>query len=153
MLNFEDPAQFTPEQLAALVRAAGGWRLRWLAQEIRPLPGSETALHGRLPADCQGLAPLAVPGYARAGSARALLSCWEGLGSLFVSRYHALLVGAWMHARVSVFARNDKVAGAARQLGLPTVAGLAHPEEILRAVDAARPVPRGVFAGPCGGGA
>ena len=145
VLNFEDPAQFRLERLAALAHAAGAWRLRWLAQEIRPLPGSETVLHAQLPADARARAPLRLPDYARGISARALLTGWEGVGSLFVSRYHAALTGAWMGAKVAVFARNDKVAGAARQLGLPTVASLDDPAAILNAVRSAQPAERGLL--------
>ncbi len=145
VLNFEDPAQFRLERLGALVRAASGWRVRWLAQEIRPLAGSETRLHGQLPAEVRAKAPLRSPDYARAASPRALLAGWDGVHSLFVSRYHATLIGAWMGATVSVFARNDKVAGAVRQLGLSAVNSLDDPAAILRSVQAARPAERSVL--------
>ncbi len=143
VMNFEDPTQFRLEQLDALVRAAGpDWRVRWLAQEVRPINGSETRLHGLLPPDVQALAPLWTPDYARARTPHALLAGWEGVGSLFVTRYHASLTGAWMGARVAVFARSDKVAGVARQLGLTVVPSLDDPAAILRAVREAEPVER-----------
>ncbi|MBE7212880.1 MAG: polysaccharide pyruvyl transferase family protein, partial [Gluconacetobacter diazotrophicus] len=145
VLNFEDPAQYRLEGLAALLDAAAARPTRWLAQEIRPLPGSETWLHDRLPARCRARAPLRTPDYARATSARALLQGWEGVEAMFVSRYHASLVGAWMGVKVAAFARSDKVVGAIRQLGLATVPNLDDPAAILRAVETARPVERHVL--------
>ena len=142
VLNFEDPTQYRPEWLAALVHAAGGRHLRWLAQEVRPLPGSESRLHGQLSAEFRARAPLRRPDYARAATARALLTGWEGMESLFVSRYHAALIGAWTGAKVAAFARNDKVAGVIRQLGLNAAMSLDDPAAILRAVQTARPVER-----------
>ena len=121
---------------------ADRWRLRWLVQEIRLLPGSETSLHHRLPVELRADVPLRLPDYARADSARALLTGWEGMQSVFTSRYHASLIGAWMGARTAVFARNDKVAGAIRQLGLATVAKLDDPSAILRVIREAHPVER-----------
>ena len=88
VLNFEDPAHFRLEPLAALVQAADPARVRWLAQEIRPLAGSETFLHERLPAGLRARVPLLVADYAGTGSALDLLSAWEGLDALFTSRYH-----------------------------------------------------------------
>ncbi len=140
VLNFEDPTQFHPDNLADLVQAANNWRVHWLVQEVRPLLGSETQLYGELPSGLHPRAPLRTPDYTGAPSARALLTAWEGMGALFVSRYHASLVGAWMGARVVVFARNDKVASAAQQLGLPVVAALDDATTILSAVAAAQPV-------------
>lgn len=125
VLNFEDSTQYRFGWLAELVRLASNrWNTRWLAQEVRPLAGSETFLHARLPADARGQTLLKLPAYGHAESALELLAEWRGTASLLVSRYHAALIGAWMGAAVTVFARNDKVAGVARQLALPTVASL-----------------------------
>ena len=147
VLNFEDPAQFDLERLAELVQAAHRWQLRWLAQEIRPLPGSESWLHARLPAELQARMPLRLPGYARATSAHALLASWEGLESIFTSRYHATLIAAWMGASVATFARNDKVAGAVRQLGLVAVDDPGDPVAVLRNIGEASPIERRTLLG------
>ena len=145
VLSFDDPAQFRPAGLAALLRATEGRQVRWLAQEIRPLPGSETQLHSLLPADLRARVALRKPDYARAASARTLLEDWDGVESLFISRYHAAVIGAWTGAKVAAFARNDKVASAIRQLGLAAVPALDDPAAVLRVVDAARPVERRVL--------
>ena len=142
VLNFEDPSQYRVNQLASLLAQADGWRLRWLAQEVRALPGSETRLHASLPSGARIRAPLWKPDYAGDRSPRALLAGWEGLDALFVSRYHASLVGAWMGTKVVVFARSDKVVGAARQLGLATVASVGDTSSILQNLREAIPVER-----------
>ena len=141
LLNFEDPRQFSLEQIAALLEASPARRVAWLSQEIRPLTGSESALHEQLPPAARERAVSRVPDYAGARTPDELVRAWGVPAMLFTSRYHGALIGAWMGCRTVAFARSAKVAGGARQLGLPPVDDLGDTGGILRALEEARPVP------------
>ncbi len=142
LLNFEDPGQYRPEQIAALIERSPASRVAWLAQEVRPLAGSETALESQLPATARERLDFRTPDYARAATPDALLDAWGTPSMLFTSRYHGALIGAWMGCRTVAFARSAKVSGGARQLGLPLVSDFGGTDEILQTLATAAPVPR-----------
>lgn len=132
LLNFENPAQYSTGQIAALLEAFPGDEISWLVQEARALPGSERTLHAQLPhAPAERAAD-----YAGAKTLADLLAPWGVPERLFTSRYHGALVGAWMGSRTAVFARSAKVTAGARQLGLPIVDCLS---EFTRTAPAAAP--------------
>ena len=139
LLNFEDSGQYRIEQLAALVEASPTRHIAWLSQEIRPFPGSESALHAQLPPAARGRAVPRTPDYANAATPADLLSAWGVPAKLFTSRYHGTLIGAWMGCRTVVFARSAKVAAGARQLGLSLVEASGDTGEILRRLEEAKP--------------
>ena len=141
LLNFEDAAQYRPAQIAALIADSPASGVAWLSQEVRPLPGAEAALYEELPASARARAIPRLPDYAGAETPGDLVGAWGAPGQLFTSRYHGALIGAWLGCRTVAFARNAKVAGGARQLGLPLVADLGDTGGILRALEAAGPVP------------
>lgn len=143
VLNFEQPEQATAAQLDRLVMALfEGHVLHWLAQEVRPLDGSEVALHHQLSEDAQRAAPLTVPDYAGAPNVSALLASWGAIGGLLTSRYHAALIAAWAGWRTVVYPRSAKVRSAACELGLPTVPGFADTKLITARLADASPAPR-----------
>ena len=142
VLNFEDRRQFDARALCEVVRENRHLRQRWLAQEVRPLAGSETELFNGLPPGnlCRGLLEWRCPDYPSAASAD-LLASWGVPSRIVSSRYHAALVGAWMRARVVAVERSAKVTGLVSELkilGLPAL----HDASALRAaLAAAVPVP------------
>ena len=142
ILNFEDPRQYRIEQIAALMETSRADRVAWLAQEVRPLAGSESALYEQLPAAVRARAVPRVPDYSGARTPGDLLRTWGVPALLFTSRYHGALIGAWMGCRTVAFARSAKVAAGARQLGLPLVDSLGETGQILRALEEAEPTPR-----------
>ena len=142
LLNFEDPTQYRLADIAALAECAEPDRVRWLAQEIRPLPGSESILHGQVSGSAREASPLRMPDYAKARTAEELLGAWGVPEKLFTSRYHGALAGAWMGCRTVAFARSAKVVGGARQLGLPLVHSLGDTAGILQQLASTGPVPR-----------
>jgi polysaccharide pyruvyl transferase WcaK-like protein len=58
------------------------------------------------------------------------------------SRYHGLLVGAWLGCRVAAIGRSSKVSSLARELGIPCVDPPIQHADLERAVKDAAPVPR-----------
>ncbi len=141
LLNFEDARQYRPDQIAALIETAPAARVAWLAQEVRPLPGSEGALLAELPPVARARLTRRTPDYAGARTVGELVAAWGVPTALFTSRYHGALLGAWMGCRTVAFARSDKVAGGARQLGLPLVEDLGDTGGILDTLATAAPVP------------
>lgn len=139
VLNFEDPSQFSLPSIATLVDVATDARLtvRWLAQEVRPLPDSERALYEALPPGTQHQTDLRLPDYAHAPDVQALLRPWGTPELLLTSRYHGALIGAWAGCRTVAFDRSLKVAAGTRELGLPLLGSLADPAAVCRVLDAA----------------
>jgi hypothetical protein len=141
VLNFEDPAQYSIEQIAALIAASGARRIVWAMQEVRSLSGSEAMLYEQLPAATSALLTRCTPDYAGAATLAELVRPWGVPAALFTSRYHGLLLGAWMGCRTVAFERCAKVAGGARQMGVPLVDDLGDTEGILGFLANAEPVP------------
>ena len=142
VLNFEDPAQYRIEQIVALIAASGTRRTTWAMQEVRPLAGSEGVIYDQLPASTSALLARALPDYAGAATLAELVGPWGVPGALFTSRYHGVLLGAWMGCRTVAFERCSKVAGAAGQLGVALVHDLGDTQGILGVLENAEPVPR-----------
>ena len=144
VLNFEQREQASSTELSTLVRTLSeAYRLRWLAQEVRPLRGSELSLHGELSADAQRAAPLVLPDYAGAPSVSALLQAWGSPSGLLTSRYHAALIGAWAGWRTLVFPRSEKVRAVAEELDLCTVPSFSDAATVEALLGRAGTVPRG----------
>ncbi|MFM7751987.1 MAG: hypothetical protein ACKPB0_16385, partial [Opitutaceae bacterium] len=74
----------------------------------------------------------------------AALDRWPGAEVLLTSRYHAAITGAWAGSRVVVIGINEKLRGAAEELGAPLIGPAAGREEVERALREAvvRPPPR-----------
>lgn len=124
--------------LAALAELPPGERC-WLAQESRPLPGAEIALHAALPEAEQRRWRLACPEQAGAPLAQ-VLSRWPSGERLVTARFHAALAGAWAGSRITVLATNEKLRAVARDLGAPALAPDADRTAVARALaDAAVP--------------
>lgn len=110
----------------------------WLAQESRELPGAERALHAALPAAERARWKLHVPDEPGTPLAHALAR-WPGSEWLVTARYHAAIVGAWSGSRTVVIATNEKLRGAAVELGLPAIAPHASEDEVWQALQCAVP--------------
>lgn len=138
VLNFEDAGQFSAKSLTTLVEVAAdaGNTVRWLAQEVRSLPGSECSIHESLSPEARARTVLCLPNYMTAPDVTALLAPWGTPDRLLTTRYHAALIGAWAGWRTVVFDRSMKVAAGARQLGLPLIKTLANPGDVFRALEA-----------------
>jgi hypothetical protein len=93
----------------------------WLAQESRPLPGAELALHAALPPPERTRWRLVSPEIPGAPLA-AVLAAWPSAAWLVTSRFHAAITGAWAGSRVLVVTTNEKLRGLAADLALPTLA-------------------------------
>lgn len=76
------------------------------------------------------------------------LARWPGAEILLTSRYHAAITGVWAGSRVVVIGINEKLRGAATELGTPLISPSADQAEVERAIrDAvARPAPRHLAA-------
>jgi len=92
----------------------------WLAQEARELPGAERALFAALPAEERCRWRLVAPDVPGAPLPD-VLAAWPSGAWLVSARYHAALAGAWAGSRVVVIATNEKLRGAAQELGVPSV--------------------------------
>lgn len=110
----------------------------WLAQESRELPGAERALYAALSTDEQANWRLVAPESPGAPLAE-VLGRWPSGEWLVTSRFHAAVAGAWAGSKVVVIATNEKLRGAATELGLPTLAPDADFEAARAALAAARP--------------
>lgn len=93
----------------------------WLAQESRPLPGAELALHAALPPDERSRWRLHSPEIPGAPLA-SVLAAWPSSAWLVTSRFHAAIAGMWAGSRVLVVTTNEKLRGLAADLALPTLA-------------------------------
>jgi len=119
----------------------------WLAQESRELPGAERALFAALPPETRSGWELVSPDEAGAPLGTAL-DRWPGAEVLLTSRYHAAITASWAGSRVVVIGINEKLRGAAEELGTPLIGPAAGREEVERALRAAvvRPPPHRLAA-------
>lgn len=132
--------------LAAL-EATGPARKIWLAQESRELPGAERALFAALPTEMRRGWELVSPDEPGAPLESALAR-WPGAEILLTSRYHAAITGVWAGSRVVVIGINEKLRGAAAELGTPLISPAADQGEVRQAIRDAvvRPAPRHLAA-------
>lgn len=143
-MPFEDETRCVNEAIERTIKGLSEWRHDWLVQDIRCLPGGERWRHRRLAEEIRRAVGLCVPDY-DAATADELLAAWP-VGEVIVgSRYHALLVGAWRGSRLVAVHRNDKLAAAARSLGCMAIERADDAEGLRAAIDAARPVDRGLL--------
>ncbi|PAW65905.1 MAG: hypothetical protein B9S34_09490 [Opitutia bacterium Tous-C1TDCM] len=106
--------------LAAVAALPPGERC-WLAQEARPLPGAEIALHAALPAAERARWQLVTPEIAGAPLAT-VQARWPSGEMLVTARFHAALAGAWSGSRILVLATNEKLRAVACDLAVPALA-------------------------------
>lgn len=111
----------------------------WLAQESRDLPGAERALYAALPEARKRAWELVAPDEAGV-SLKAAVARWPGAELLVTARYHAALTAAWAGSRIVIIATNEKLRGAAGELGAPQITSSATREAVARACAEARPI-------------
>jgi polysaccharide pyruvyl transferase WcaK-like protein len=70
-----------------------------------------------------------------------VLAAWPSGAWLVTARYHAALAGAWAGSRIVVIATNEKLRGAAHELGVPAVAPDATAAAFAQALISAEPLP------------
>ena len=131
----------------AALEATRPARKIWLAQESRELPGAERALFATLKPEQQHgweLVSPEIPG----APLESALARWPGAEILLTARYHAAITGVWAGSRVVVIGINEKLRGAAEELGTPLITTSADRTEVERAMRDAvvRPVPRHLAA-------
>jgi hypothetical protein len=68
-----------------------------------------------------------------------VLDRWPSGEWLVTSRYHAALAGAWAGSRLVVLATNEKLRGAAHELGAPSLAPAASAAAVAEALAATTP--------------
>jgi ADP-heptose:LPS heptosyltransferase len=142
VLNLENAALYDRAALVDVLRRLADWSHSWLVQEVRPLPGSEMSYWGELPGEVRSRIDLRVPPYETA-SVEDLLRCWGAPEVLVSSRYHALLVGAWMGWRLVGVERNAKLAGLLADLAeVPRLPDLLGSDKVLSAIARSATVPR-----------
>ncbi|MFC5453439.1 polysaccharide pyruvyl transferase family protein [Prosthecobacter fluviatilis] len=139
LLHFEDRSHFSLEAFCDLFERHSDQSRLWLIQESRHLRWSEKALWQELPAAVQAEMRLSQPEWA-AQNMNELLNCWGMPEVLISSRYHGALMAAWSGSRVVIIARNGKLAGLARQLGLLSVAKLSDPSALSEAISRSKAV-------------
>ncbi len=143
--NFEVEAQYSIEALARLVaEAEQRGSASWLVQEIRDLNWSEETLLRLLPDELSTRLAVRRPDYADA-SLLELVQAWGRPEQLFTTRFHAVIIGAWLGSRMVAFERAAKVTGVADDLGVPAVDILPAPEDLFRMLGDSRPVDRSVL--------
>ncbi len=127
----------------AAIEATRPKRKIWLAQESRELPGAERALFAALPPEQQCEWELVSPDDPGAALEKTLAR-WPGAELLLTSRYHAAITAAWAGSRVVVIGINEKLRGAAEELGTPLIGPGAERAEVERALQSAlvHPAPR-----------
>lgn len=133
LLHFEKEDLFDINALGKVMDNTNSFEHRWLLQEVRPIPGSESKMLDLLPADYRNQMDVRVPDYEH-GSTEELIRCWGIPEILITSRYHGALIGATMGSRVIAIRRNDKIKGLANQLGLMELESFRDPGEILDAI-------------------
>lgn len=141
LLHFEDRSHFSLEAFCDFFERHSDLSRLWLIQESRNLRWSEKALWQELPAAVQAEMGLSQPEW-NAENMNELLNCWSMPEVLISSRYHGALMAAWSGSRVVIIARNGKLAGLARQLGLLSVAKLSDPGALSDAISHSKAVSR-----------
>lgn len=109
----------------------------WLAQESRELPGAEKALHRQLSPSAQDQWRLVSPECPGSTLAK-VLQQWPSGEWLVSARYHAALAGAWAGSKTVVISTNEKLRGAAQELGTPTISPDADDATIVVALQQSR---------------
>jgi polysaccharide pyruvyl transferase WcaK-like protein len=125
---------------AALLRAVDALPVTervWLAQETRPLPGAERALHAALPSVDQARWSLAIPDADPGAPLAQSLARWPSGEWLVTSRFHAALAGAWAGSKVVVISTNEKLRAVAREFGAPVLSPDADEATVARALASA----------------
>lgn len=112
----------------------------WLAQEARRLPGAERALFEALSPVEQARWRLVAP-EDEGAPLDTVLARWPSGTWLVSARYHAAIAGAWAGSRVAVVATNEKLRGAAVELGVPAIAPHADASTVAAALAGTRPLP------------
>lgn len=133
LLHFEKESLFDVNALSKVMDNTSSFEHRWLLQEVRPIPGSESKTLDLLPADYRKQMDIRIPDYAN-GSTDELFGCWGAPEVLITSRYHGALIGAALGSRVIAIRRNDKIKGIAEQLGLMELESFRDPDAILDAI-------------------
>ena len=113
----------------------------WLAQESRPLPGAEIALHAALPPASRARWSL-TPVERHGASLPEVLAGWPSGEWLVTSRFHAAIAGMWAGSKVVVIATNEKLRSLAHGFHLPLIAPDAAENTVREALASARPVAR-----------
>lgn len=139
VLNFEDPRQFRPHALDALVRGRPGTSHRWLFQEVRPLHGSEGELYEKLAIDVRRALDVRRPDYPGA-TVDGLLSAWGVPEQVISSRYHGALAASWMGARVVAVERSTKLSALVSETGIAGLPAFHDAAAIGQAIDRAASV-------------
>jgi len=133
LLHFENENLFDVNALIKVIDSTGSYEHRWLLQEVRPIPGSESKTLDLLPADYRKQMDVRIPNYDN-GSTDELFGCWGAPEILITSRYHGALIGAALGSRVIAIRRNDKIKGLAKQLDLMELESFRDPDAILDAI-------------------
>ena len=140
VLNFDFGAWPGQAACLATLRALPANDRVWLAQESRELPGAERALHAALPSEEKVRWRLVAPDVPGT-PLPAVLAAWPSGAWLVTARYHAAIAGAWAGSRIVVIATNEKLRGAAHELGVPAVAPDATAAAFAQALISAEPLP------------
>lgn len=139
LVHFEDRALFSVEAFLGLLKHHADLSRFWLVQESRCLRWSEKTLWEELPAGVRSGMRVSEP-QQDAENMDELMDSWCVPEMLISSRYHGALMAAWNGCRVVVITRNDKLAGLARQLGIPSVAALTDTELLIEAIRTSKAV-------------
>jgi Polysaccharide pyruvyl transferase len=119
--------------------------IAWIANDVRCIRGMERHallfLAERFGPAWRERVHLLVPAYADASLAE-LFDPIADCRTILSSRYHGLLIGAWLGKRVAGFGNTSKVADLARDLGIPMFPGPLTPEGLAQLARAATSVPR-----------
>jgi len=138
LLHFEKENLFDVDTLCSVIDNTSSFKHRWLFQEVRPIPGSESKTLELVPANYKKRMDIRIPDYDN-GTTSELFRCWGTPEILITSRYHAALIGAALGSRVIVIRRNDKIKGLAKQLNLMELESFRDPSAILDAMDSSCP--------------
>lgn len=120
----------------ALASRASGYT-RWIVQEARSFPCTELWNYHALSEWTQSRVGLMPLDYTSCDIAT-FLRAFGTPETLLSSRYHGALVGAWFGSRVALVARSGKLASAAADLDVPSLARIEHARDIEALVAGAR---------------
>ena len=134
--------------LAALDRLPARERI-WLAQEARALPGAERELYRGLPENDRARWSLRLADDSDS-SVAGVLDRWPSGEWLVTSRYHATLAGAWAGSQAVVITTNEKLRGAADELGYPGIGPTADAGGLDHLLRSAKPPRESVLASLAG---